>query len=127
MNAQEPTPEPIEVIIGRHISLERNAYGNLAARCPFHSDSGKYLEVNPARQIWHCFGCHQGVTAKTFLELIGQRCVWAHTSRQVLEGEFDGLNQAELERVESELIENCPRPVPPLVWKALAKIGSEIF
>jgi DNA primase len=41
-----------------------------SARCPFHDDTSATLHINPARQIFHCFGCKKSGDAFTFVREI---------------------------------------------------------
>lgn len=54
--------------VGRFIQLRRagNAW---KACCPFHNEKTPSFHVNPARQIFHCFGCGVGGDAVKFLML----------------------------------------------------------
>jgi DNA primase len=46
-------------VIGSYIPLKR-AGANFVAPCPFHKEKTPSFNVNPHRQIFHCFGCHKG-------------------------------------------------------------------
>ncbi|MFA9459714.1 DNA primase [Thiohalorhabdus methylotrophus] len=41
--------------------------GNFKARCPFHEERTPSFNVNPERQIFHCFGCGAGGNVLGFL------------------------------------------------------------
>lgn len=46
-------------IISDYIALKKRGK-NYLANCPFHSEKTPSFNVNPARQIFHCFGCNVG-------------------------------------------------------------------
>jgi DNA primase len=46
-------------IIGATLPLKR-AGANFVTLCPFHKEKTASFNVNPHRQIFHCFGCHKG-------------------------------------------------------------------
>src|SRR5437773_4247265 len=46
-------------VIGSYLPLKR-AGANFTALCPFHKEKTPSFNVNPQRQIFHCFGCHKG-------------------------------------------------------------------
>ncbi|PWU11838.1 MAG: DNA primase [Verrucomicrobia bacterium] len=46
-------------VIGSYLPLKR-AGANFVTLCPFHKERTPSFNVNPHRQIFHCFGCHKG-------------------------------------------------------------------
>ena len=54
-------------IIGAHLPLKK-AGANFTALCPFHKEKSPSFNVNPHKQIFHCFGCHKGGDVFTFVK-----------------------------------------------------------
>jgi DNA primase len=54
-------------VIGASIPLKR-AGTNFIALCPFHKEKTPSFNVNPHKQIFHCFGCHKGGDVFTFVK-----------------------------------------------------------
>ena len=54
-------------IISQYIPLKR-AGANFVALCPFHKEKTPSFNVNPHKQIFHCFGCHKGGDVFTFVK-----------------------------------------------------------
>ena len=54
-------------VIGSYIPLKR-AGANFVALCPFHKEKTPSFNVNPHKQIFHCFGCHKGGDVFTFVK-----------------------------------------------------------
>jgi len=53
-------------VIGAALPLKR-AGTNFVALCPFHREKSPSFNVNPQRQVFHCFGCHKGGDVFSFV------------------------------------------------------------
>ena len=56
-------------LISENVPLKK-AGTNYKGLCPFHAEKTPSFTVNPARQIFHCFGCGKGGDAFRFLMLL---------------------------------------------------------
>jgi len=56
----------IEDVVGKFVTLKKKG-ANLTACCPFHTEKTPSFAVNPARNIFKCFGCGEGGDSITFL------------------------------------------------------------
>jgi DNA primase len=54
-------------IIGSYLPLKK-AGANFSALCPFHKEKTPSFNVNPQKQIFHCFGCGKGGDVFTFVK-----------------------------------------------------------
>jgi DNA primase len=53
-------------LVGTVLPLKKNG-ANFVALCPFHKEKSPSFNVNPQKQIFHCFGCHKGGDVFSFL------------------------------------------------------------
>jgi DNA primase catalytic core len=61
----------IEDVVGQVVTLKKKG-ANLSACCPFHAEKTPSFAVNPARNIFKCFGCGEGGDSITFLMRTGK-------------------------------------------------------
>ena len=56
----------VVAVVGQYLPLKKmgSTYKTL---CPFHQEKTPSFNVNPQKQIWHCFGCGKGGNVYTFL------------------------------------------------------------
>lgn len=53
-------------VIGSYVKLKRSG-GSYTGLCPFHNEKTPSFSVNPARQMYKCFGCGAGGSVITFI------------------------------------------------------------
>ncbi len=56
----------IEEVVGDFVALRRRG-ANMWGTCPFHNEKTPSFSVNPARNIFKCFGCGKAGNSVTFL------------------------------------------------------------
>jgi DNA primase len=57
----------IEEVVGDFVTLKRRG-SNYSGLCPFHNEKTPSFSVNPARNIFKCFGCGKGGDPITFIK-----------------------------------------------------------
>lgn len=53
-------------VVGEHVVIKKNGQ-SYKGLCPFHAEKTPSFMVNPAKRIYHCFGCHAGGNVFKFL------------------------------------------------------------
>ena len=56
-------------VIGQYVTLKRKGTTNFGL-CPFHREKTPSFAVSETKQVYHCFGCHNGGTVIQFLQNI---------------------------------------------------------
>lgn len=56
-------------VVSSYVALKRSG-ANHVGLCPFHAEKTPSFNVNPPRQIYHCFGCGVGGDAISFVQRI---------------------------------------------------------
>jgi len=107
-------------VVGRHVELRRLGT-NLKGLCPFHNEKTPSFTVSSSKQIFHCFGCHEGGDVIKFVQKV-ERLEWMDAVRQ-LSKEF-GIPMPELRAPTAE--ENQTRDEKAAALEA-SKFASELF
>src|ERR1700693_3320050 len=50
-------------VVGEYVRLKRQSGSKYLGLCPFHQEKTPSFNVNPTRQVFHCFGCRASDTA----------------------------------------------------------------
>jgi DNA primase len=59
----------LAAVVGEYTALKRSG-ARLTGLCPFHDEKTPSFTVDPARNLYHCFGCGQGGDVYGFLQQI---------------------------------------------------------
>jgi DNA primase len=70
-------------VIGEYVQLKK-AGQSFRGLCPFHAEKTPSFNVNPARQMFYCFGCNKGGDVFTFVQDM-ERCDFSEALRLVAE------------------------------------------
>ena len=129
-------------LVGSYITLKR-AGGAYKALCPFHREKTPSFTVNPARQIYHCFGCgaggdvfkfvmqHENVPFMDAVRLLAQRAgvdLQFTESERKEESRKDLLYKAHEEalRFYQEILLNHPSAAAARAYLEERKLGPDV-
>ncbi|MBQ6172955.1 MAG: DNA primase [Clostridia bacterium] len=56
----------IVTVVSRYVDLKKRS-SSFVGLCPFHNEKTPSFHVNPAKQMFYCFGCHAGGDVITFI------------------------------------------------------------
>ncbi len=56
----------IVTVVSRYVNLKKSS-SSFVGLCPFHNEKTPSFHVNPAKQMFYCFGCHAGGDVITFI------------------------------------------------------------
>jgi DNA primase len=70
LGAQQPDPDNIADLVGRHVLLRSMSDHDLRGQCPFCGSAA--FRVRPAFGTFHCFGCGEGGDPQMFLTRISR-------------------------------------------------------
>jgi DNA primase len=118
-------------IISQYVTLKK-AGRTYKALCPFHREKTPSFVIDPAKQLYHCFGCSQGGNVFTFLmkidnlefpeavrvlaERVGYRFHWEEETKQPSRRQrFLEANQEAL-RFYHDLLFKLPEAEPARVY-----------
>lgn len=68
-------------VVGRYVELRRMGT-NMKGLCPFHNEKTPSFTLSTSKQIFHCFGCHEGGDVIKFVQKI-ERMEWMDAVRHL--------------------------------------------
>jgi DNA primase len=76
----------VALVRAKGIELKKNGKGYFGL-CPFHADKNPSLSINPAKNLWQCFGCGAAGDAIRFVELFDQ-VDFRHAVKRLIDSDF---------------------------------------
>jgi DNA primase len=70
-------------VIGEYVRLRKTGQ-NFTGLCPFHQEKTPSFSVHPVKQMYYCFGCHEGGDVFKFVMQV-ERCEFPDAVRTVAE------------------------------------------
>jgi DNA primase len=70
-------------VVGEYVRLKK-AGKNFSGLCPFHQEKTPSFSVSPGKQMYYCFGCHEGGDVFKFVMAL-ERCEFPEAVRTVAE------------------------------------------
>lgn len=98
----------VKALVGEYVDLKRIG-ASFRGLCPFHSEKTPSFYVHPARQFYHCFGCHASgdvisflmqLEGRSFPEAVRTLADRAGIELPVLDAEDDAEHRRQRERTE---------------------------
>jgi DNA primase len=87
-------------VVGRYVELRRLGT-NLKGLCPFHNEKTPSFTVSTSKQIFHCFGCHEGGDVIKFVQKV-ERLEWMDALRHLARENGIALPEFSRDRADRE-------------------------
>lgn len=93
---------PIDAVVGDYVQLTNGGGGEYKGVCPFHDEKSASFYVNPAKGVFHCFGCQENgdtiaflmkIEHFTFAEAVERMAVQAGITLRYEEGGYSPRHQ----------------------------------
>ncbi|WP_371481691.1 DNA primase [Kitasatospora sp. NBC_00315] len=93
---------PIDVVVGDYVQLTNGGGGEYKGVCPFHDEKSASFYVNPAKGVFHCFGCQENgdtiaflmkIEHFTFAEAVERMAAQANITLRYEEGGYNPRHQ----------------------------------
>lgn len=101
-------------VIGARVRLKKSGNG-MKGLCPFHAEKTPSFTVNPAKGLWHCFGCGAGGDAIEFLMRLDG--ISFKKAVEALGGEIDTRREDAFVPVAPAV---DPRPLLSALWEMVS-------